>query len=341
MEYQDYYQKLGVSRNATTEEIKKAYRKLAKKYHPDVCKEPNAEKKFAEINEAYEVLYDEEKRKRYDQFGQNYKHGQQFSEEDLASMFGKGSPFEGFSFNFGGGSGGRTQFDFGGGAGSGGSGFSDFFETLFGGAAQGMGGTRGSRSRSRQNFSENFENASGAEHPPMEAVLTIPIEDAYSGPEKQITLKIPKPGTFGRPVELERTFTLKIPKGVTEGQKIRLAGQGSYGADILLEIKFEKHKELRLEGRDIHGFLPITPWEAALGGEIHYKFMGEEFMVRIPPNTTGGQKMKFAQKGLPNPKGNAGDLYLQLLLKNPATLNAKQKELYQKLGEISDYNPRE
>ncbi|MEK7482877.1 MAG: DnaJ C-terminal domain-containing protein [Planctomycetota bacterium] len=356
MEYQDYYAKIGVSKSATQEEIKKAYRALAKKFHPDVSKEPNAEKKFTQINEAYEVLSDPEKRKKYDMFGDSggFQQGQQFSQEDLASMFGKGSPFEGFSFNFGGqggqggpgrpgaqgGSGrGGPQFDFGDGAG----GFSDFFETLFGGNPgnnQKKGGRKGRPTRSP--FTEGFENQahSSAGETPLEAVLTIPIEDSYLGVEKQVSLKIPKSGTFGRTIELDRAFSIKVPKGITEGQKIRLAGQGSQGSDILLEIKFEKHKEFTIEGRDIHGYLHVTPWEAALGGEISYRFINEEFKVRIPPNSNGGQKMKFAGKGLPNPKGPPGDIYLQLQIKNPPSLNPKQKELYQKLADQSSYNPR-
>jgi curved DNA-binding protein len=332
MEYRDYYKILGIGREASEEEIKKAYRKLAKKYHPDLSKDPKAQQKFSEVNEAYEVLSDEKKRKRYDQLGSSWSDGQSVNMDDLSSVFGGKNPFEGVHFDFG-----------GGGRGSGGGMGSDFFETLFGGLHSQGAGRRSSGRGGRQKQSPFFgeEMASSPAEGEMEAEITIPLEDSYGGKTRQVNLTLSKPGTFGRPIQLDRSFEVKIPQGILEGQKIRLAGQGSGGSDLFLKVKFEKHPDLYAEGRDVYGILPVTPWEAALGGQISYRFMNQDFEVKLPPETSGGQKMKFSGKGLPHAKGTAGDLYLKVQIKNPPKLSVKEKELYEKLSKASSYNPRQ
>ncbi|MCX7822443.1 MAG: DnaJ domain-containing protein [Syntrophobacterales bacterium] len=314
VKYKDYYEILGVSRTATQEEIQRAYRKLARKYHPDVNKEPGAEEKFKEINEAYEVLKDPEKRKRYDQLGAHWKAGQDFTPPpgwevhfDFGPGTGKG--FEDILFGFGSRSGSTP------------GGFSDFFEMLFGRARHGETGTSG--------FTRVRDGAD------REVTIRISLEDAYFGAQKVITL--PKD---------QKTYDVKIPPGILPGQKIRLAGQGEPGigggrsGDLYLKVEIEPHPMYRLEGRDLFMNLPVTPWEAALGGDVTINTLGGTVTIRIPPGTQSGQKLRLKSKGMPNPRGEAGDLYAVVQIMVPKNLTSKERELFEKLREVSNFNPR-
>jgi len=313
VKYKDYYEILGVPRTATQEEIQRAYRKLARKYHPDVNKEPGAEEKFKEINEAYEVLKDPEKRKRYDQLGAHWKTGQDFT------------PPPGWEvhFDFGPGAGKGVEdiiFGFGG---RGSSGFSDFFEALFGGMRRGQAGAETS------GFTRVRDGAD------QEATIRISLEDAYHGAQKIITLP-----------NSHKTYEVKIPAGILPGQKIRLAGQGEPGigggrsGDLYLKVEIEPHPVYRLEGRDLYMNLPIAPWEAALGGDVTVDTIAGPVTIRIPSGTQSGQKLRLKGKGMPNPKGAPGDLYAVVQIMVPKHLTAKERELFEKLRDISTFNPR-
>lgn len=312
VKFKDYYEILGVPRTATQEEIQRAYRKLARKYHPDVNKEPGAEERFKEINEAYEVLKDPEKRKRYDQLGANWKAGQDFTPPpgwDVHFDFG---PETGKGFE-------DVIFGFGGRGGSGG--FSDFFEMLFGKARQAGGRTSG--------FTWVRDGAD------QEAIIRISLEDAYYGAQKVVTLP-----------QGQKTYEVKIPAGILPGQKIRLAGQGEPGigggrsGDLYLKVEIEPHPVYRLEGRDLYMNLPVTPWEAALGGNVTVDTIGGTVTIRIPPGTQSGQKLRLRGKGMPNPKGSSGDLYAVVQIMVPKSLSDEERELFEKLREISRFNPR-
>ncbi|MEJ5299852.1 MAG: DnaJ C-terminal domain-containing protein [Thermodesulforhabdaceae bacterium] len=312
VKYKDYYEILGVPRTATQEEIQRAYRKLARKYHPDVNKEPGAEEKFKEINEAYEVLKDPEKRKRYDQLGTNWKAGQDFT------------PPPGWEVHFGFGPGtGKIFEDIFGFEGSGSTGFSDFFEMLFGGMRRGQAGTGTS------GFTRVRDGAD------QEATIRISLEDAYYGAEKIITLP-----------NSNKTYEVKIPAGILPGQKIRLAGQGEPGigggrsGDLYLKVEIEPHPVYRLEGRDLYMNLPITPWEAALGGDVTVGTIAGSVTIRIPPGTQSGQKLRLRGKGMPNPKGAPGDLYAVVQIMVPKHLSREERELFERLKDVSTFNPR-
>jgi len=312
VQYKDYYEILGVPRNATQEEIQRAYRKLARKYHPDVNKEPGAEEKFKEINEAYEVLKDPEKRKRYDQLGAHWKAGQEF----------RPPPGWDIHFDFGTGGGSGVEDIFFGGE----SGFSDFFELLFG--------------RGRRKYGNRGPFTGGGftwvrDGADQEATIRITLEEAYHGATKAITLP-----------QTNKTYEVKIPAGILPGQKIRLAGQGSPGigggksGDLYLRVEIEPHPKYRLEGRDIYMDLPVTPWEAALGVDVSVDTLGGSITVRIPPGTQSGQKLRLRGKGMPNPRGTPGDLYAVVQIKVPKHLSSKERELFEEHKNVSDFNPR-
>ncbi len=300
MEYHDYYKTLEVNRNASQAEIKKQYRRLARKYHPDVSKEANAEQKFKEIAEAYEVLKDPEKRQSYDQLGANWQAGQEFR------------PPPGF------GGGGH----FGEGFGGGGAGFSDFFESIFGG---GMGpGAAGG-------------GFSSAPHTPSPQTLRISVrlQESYEGARR--TIRIPQPSGEHRKLEI------RIPKGIQQGQKIRLSGQGERGTggqrgDLLLEVQFEADPLFEIDGSNILLTLPITPWEAALGGKVTVPTLGGKVGVKIATGAQSGQKMRLKGRGLPGK--NAGDQIITLQIQTPAATEEKVETLYQQLEEATQFNPR-
>ncbi len=322
VKFRDYYETLGVSRTASQEEIQRAYRKLARKFHPDVNKAKDAEEKFKEINEAYEVLKDPEKRQKYDQLGSSWQDGQEF----------RPPPGWESAFDFGAGAGGRTEFHWGGAGG-----FSDFFETLFGG--RGFRDVRGGRGTG---YGPVWTQA-GAD---QEATLRISLEDAYHGGVRSITLQSQTLGPDGKVSLQAKSYDVKIPPGVLPGQKIRLSGQGEAGigggpsGDLYLKVEIEPHPRYRLEGRDIYMELPITPWEAALGCEAGIQTLSGPLSLKVPPGTHSNQKLRLKGRGMPNPKGSPGDLYVVIQIVVPKSLSDRERELFEELKRVSHFNPR-
>jgi curved DNA-binding protein len=314
MDFKDYYKTMGVARDASQDDIKRAYRKLARKYHPDVSKEPNAEEKFKELQEAHEVLKDPEKRAAYDQLGSNWRSGQEFRPPP---DWGRG--FE-FSSSFGGGGGGDD------------GGFSDFFSSLF--------GSRSPFGQARRGGGRGFA-AAGDDHV---AKILIDLEDAYRGGAQTIELKSPQLTDDGRVAVQPRTLKVTIPRGVIEGQRIRLAGQGSAGVgggrpgDLYLEIGFRPHRLFQVEGRDINLTLPVAPWEAALGATVQTPTLGGLVELRIPPNAKAGQKLRLKGRGLPG--STPGDQYVHLKIALPPSDSPKAKELYEQMHKELDFDPR-
>ncbi len=312
MEFKDYYKIMGVERDATQDQIKRAYRKLARKYHPDVSKESDAEERFKEVGEAYEVLKDPEKRAAYDQLGANWKAGADFNPP----------PDWDAGFEFGGG--GFT----GGDAGD----YSDFFESLFG---QGFGAARGG-GRRRSTF-----HARGEDH---HARVLIDLEDAFNGATRTITLRHPELDASGHVVNRERTLNVKIPKGVKEGQRIRLSGQGAPGmgegpaGDLYLEINFKPHPLYRVEGRDLYLDLPVAPWEAALGATVKTPTPKGPVDLKIPAGTRSGQKLRLKGRGIPGTP--PGDIYVIPQIVLPPASNEAAKDLYRKMEKELAFNPR-
>ncbi len=311
MDFKDYYKIMGVERDASQDEIKRAYRKLARKYHPDVSKEANAEARFKEVGEAYEVLKDPEKRAAYDQLGANWQAGQDF----------RPPPDWDAGFEFSGG--GYTAGDA--------SAYSDFFESLFG---QGFASARGGRTHG------GF-HARGEDH---HAKVLIDLEDAYRGAARSITLRSPQLDSSGHVTTKERTLNVKIPKGVKQGQRIRLAGQGSPGigqgkaGDLYLEIEFKPHPLYRVEGRDVYLDLPVAPWEAALGASVKVPTPDGPVDMKIPAGTTSGRKMRLKGRGIPGKP--AGDLYVIPQITLPPADSESAKQLYRKMEQELAYNPR-
>lgn len=315
MQYQDYYQILGVSRDASAEEIKKTFRKLARKYHPDVSKEPDAEQRMQEVNEAYAVLSDPEKRAAYDQVGKGFRSGEDFR------------PPPGWDEGF--------EFSNRGFSGPGAEGFSDFFAELFG--QMGRGGARGFH----QHAAAGGFQARGEDH---HARVYLYIEDAYHGATHQISLRAPRMGADGR-VEMEtRTLNVKIPKGVHEGQVIRLAGQGSPGmgggpgGDLLLEVCFKPHPRLRAEGKNVFLDLQLAPWEAALGAVVPVTLPGGEVNVRIPAGSQAGRQLRVRGKGIPGEEPGDALLNLQVIL--PPADSERARELYEAMAHDLAFDAR-
>jgi curved DNA-binding protein len=310
MEFKDYYQVLGVAREATAEEIKKAYRRLARKYHPDVSKEPDANARMKEVNEAYAALSDPEKRAAYDQVGRGYQPGQDFRPPP---DWDAGFEFSGGGFRPG------EAAD-----------FSDFFAEVFG--RMGGGGARARHA--------GFEMRGQDHH----AKVLLDVEDAFHGAARQLSLRVPKQDEHGR-VRLEtRTLDVKIPKGVHAGQLIRLAGQGGPGAgngppgDLLLEVQFNPHPRYRVDGRDLHVALPLAPWEAALGAVVPVQTPGGTLEVRIPPGAQGGRQMRVRGKGIPG--ATPGDLYLDLQVVLPPATDEKARAIYESMARDLPFDPR-
>jgi len=317
--FKDYYQTLGVARTATPEEIKKAFRKLAREYHPDraptATRKAAMEVKFKEINEAYEVLGDPEKRKRYDELGANWDQPQ----------YSRGGGFSGGPFGGGGGwqqqQGSPQDFE----DAFGGAGFSDFFEQFFGRGAGGGGGTRpGARGKSRRPSGD------------VEADLRISLEEAVKGSHRQITYR----RTAHTGESAPHTYNIKIPAGIREGQKIRLAGQGN-GGDFYLNVRFLQHPEFRREGDDLFYDLELAPWEAVLGATIPLQTLDGKVNLKIKPGTQGGQQLRLNGLGLHNEHGQRGDLHVIIRVQVPEAPPAAERALWEKLSEISKFNPRE
>jgi curved DNA-binding protein len=313
MEYKDYYKVLGLDRNASADDIKKAYRKLARKYHPDVSKEPKAEEKFKEVNEAYEVLKDAKKRQAYDQLGANWQQGQGFQPPpDWDQGLG------GFSQQ------GQSEGNF--------SDFSEFFESLFGGG----GGWRrqGGQQRSRAPRGEDISSA-----------ITITLNEAFAGAEKTLQLQVPQRDNYGRVQHPVKAIKVKIPAGITEGQQIRLRGQGALASpqgqagDLYLKIHLKSHPYFKVTGKDLHLDLPITPWEAALGGKVALPTLSGSISLTIPAGSQTGKKLRLRGRGLPGK--NAGDLYITLSIHTPPATSQELKDFYQDMAAKMPYNPRE
>ncbi len=313
LEYKDYYKVLGVDRNATQDDIKRAYRKLARKYHPDVSKESDAEERFKEVGEAYEVLKDPEKRAAYDQLGANWQAGQDFN------------PPPGWDQGF--------EFHGGGFTGADASQFSDFFESLFGGGFSAAG--RGGRAGHRQ-YDMRGEDTY--------AKVAIDLEDAYNGATRTITLRHTELGPDGRPHLKNRTLNVRIPKGVHQGQHIRLAGQGGAGVgqgkagDLYLEVEFKPHPFYRVEGKDVYLDLPITPWEAALGAAVKVPTPAGKVELKIPAGSKAGAKMRLKGRGIPGK--TPGDFYVVLQIVVPEAKTEEAKALYRQMAEKMAFNPR-
>jgi curved DNA-binding protein len=302
VQYKDYYATLGVPKTATPDELRKAFRQLARQHHPDVAKDKkNAEAKFKEINEAYEVLSDAEKRQRYDQLGADWEHGR----PQPPPGYGRGG--------FGGGFGHGGSFT--------GTGFSDFFEQFFGGGAAHAG-------------RPGFPGFGGAEAPrgnDVEADLLVTIEEALHGAKKKISFR--RDGSS----QVE-TYEVRIPKGVRDGQKIRLAGQGERGGrrgaagDLYLTVRFERHPDYRIEGGDLIYDLEVPAWRAVLGGDASVPTPDGAVRLKIPDCTQPGRKFRIKGRGLPTGASERGDFYVRLVVTLPADLTPEQRALWEKLA---------
>jgi curved DNA-binding protein len=306
MKYKDYYEILGVKRDAGADEIKKAYRKLAQKYHPDVTKDPGGEEKFKEVGEAYETLKDPEKRAAYDQLG-SYRPGEDFR------------PPPGWDTRYG-------ESDFS---------FDDLdLADLF----AGLGGARHRAGRGGGPIRMPGQDYEVAAH--------ISLEDAYRGTEMELNLSVPEFDDKGRVRRAARTFKVRIPKGATDGQRLRLAGRGGKGlnggrdGDLYLNIALHPHPLYRVTGHDLYLDLPLTPWEAVLGGAVEVPTLGGAVQLKVPPNTRAGQQLRLSKRGLPKPGGGEGDLYAIVQIVVPTAASERERELYRQLATASAFNPR-
>ena len=320
MKFRDYYETLGVARGATEAEIKTAYRKLARKYHPDVNKEKDAEDRFKEIGEAYSVLKDTEKRAAYDQMGSNWKQGQDFSPPPNWTT--------GFEFSD------DPNAGFGGYGGSYDGDQSEFFESLFGRGRHRQGG-RSSNARQGMHFK-------GQDH---HAKILIDLADAYNGAKRTISLHMPTQDPEGHVMTQERKLDVNIPKGIKAGQNLRLSGQGGPGmgdggaGDLYLEIDFHPSPLYKVDGKDVYLDLPMAPWEAALGTSVNIPTpAGSTLELTIPPNTKSGRKMRLKGKGIPSKE--PGDFYVVPNIVLPEAQSAAQKAAYQELEKAFDFKPR-
>jgi len=310
MEFKDYYTIMGVARDATQDEIKRAYRLLARKYHPDVSKEPDAEARFKEVGEANEVLKDPEKRAAYDKLGANWKGGQDFNPPPDWNT--------GFEFSGGGYTGGDAAQ------------FSDFFESLYG---RDFGAGHGRRAQS---------HARGEDH---HARVLIDLEDAYLGATRTITLQVPEVDAQGRVAMRERKLNVTIPRGIHAGQHIRLAGQGAAGpgqgkpGDLLLEVEFRPHPFYRVEKQDVYLDLPVAPWEAVLGAALKVPTPDGIVEIKIPAGASVGQEMRLKGRGIPSK--TPGDFYVLLKVALPEADGEAGKEVYRNMAlQFKSFNPR-
>ncbi|MBU3631915.1 DnaJ C-terminal domain-containing protein [Polynucleobacter sp. AP-Feld-500C-C5] len=324
MKFRDYYETLGVARTATEAEIKAAYRKLARKYHPDVNKEAGAEEQFKEIGEAYAVLKDTEKRAAYDRFGANWKNGQDFTPPPNWN--------EGFEY---------SDTNYGGGHPGYGGGFegdqSEFFESLFGRGKHRQGGRGSNSGNPRQGM--NFK---GQDH---HAKILIDLADAYNGAKLTIALHMPTQDASGHVTTQERKLDVSIPKGIKAGQNLRLSGQGGPGigegpaGDLYLEIEFHQSPIYRVDGKDVFIDIPLAPWEATLGTTVNIPTpAGSTLELKIPAGTVAGRKMRLKGKGIPS--AEPGDLFVVPTIALPPADSDAHKEAYQAFEKAFDFNPR-
>jgi len=324
LQFKDYYEVLGVQRSASAEEIRKAYRKLARKYHPDVNKNRDAEERFKEIAEAYDVVGDAAKRKRYDALGADYRNGEGFTPPPGWS--GGRQEFR----NRGKGARGFSPEDMGN--------FSEFFEALFGGAP-------GANGRKRQTpFESEFGGMRGTDH---EGAIEIDLEEAVRGAVRMITLETVEPDGRGRAQRQARTYKVRIPPGTQPGARIRLGGQGGPGmldgpaGDLYLRVSIRPHPRFRLKGRDLEVSVPIAPWEAVLGARIPVQTLDGEAHLAVPAGTQSGQRFRLRHRGFPaSGRSAAGHLYAVVEIAVPAHPTDREKALYQALARDSTFNPR-
>ncbi|MDR3358828.1 MAG: J domain-containing protein [Desulfovibrio sp.] len=311
--YKDYYKLLGVDRGSSAEDLSKAFKKLARQYHPDLHPgDKKSEEKFKEINEAYEVLKDPEKRRLYDKLGANWQHGQQF----------QGEPgFENVHFTFNG-----KSFD-------GSGGFSDFFETLFGEAAQGGSPGRGARFGPDPFGGFSARARRGRD---MEAEMALSLEDVQRGGKRTLTLRMEKG---------PRTLEVNVPSGIREGAKLRLAGQGEPGADggtpgdLFLRVRYLPHQNFRTDGDNLLCDLRLAPWEAAMGGKFPVPTLEGDVELTIPPGSGSGRKFRLRARGLGS-GAKRGDLLVRVMIAVPAALTDEERELWRKLADVSSSGPR-
>lgn len=307
----DYYDILGVSREASDADIKKAYRRLARKYHPDVSKEPDSELRFKEMKEAYDVLRNPEKRAAYDRFGHNWRHGPEA---------GHGAGWE-FQSPFGG-----PSFD-------GAEPFGDIFDQIFGrGGGRHRGFERGFSARRRDGDN-------------LQAKIRLTLEEAYTGGTRQVTLDLPSVDAGGQTETRTRKLNVRIPKGVTQGQRIRLADQGSAGfghgatrGDLFLEVDLIPHRYFRLDGRDVHVDVPVSPWEAALGRTVKVPTLGGDVDLKIPAGSTSGKRLRLKGRGFPG--SPPGDQYVHLQIVLPRDLSPDARRHYEALEKLHTFDPR-
>ena len=324
VQYKDYYEVLGVPRTANDADIKKSFRKLAREFHPDVAKDKKrAEEKFKEINEAYEVLSDPAKRKKYDELGANWKSGADFRPPPGWEGFSDGQAFRGR------GAGGQEfEFQFGG------TGFSDFFEQFFGSRKRGGGFSP------RGGFAEEEEFAERGRD--IEGDIMVTLEEAMRGSVRPVNVR----HTVGRSTRTE-THQVKIPPGVTEGQKLRLAGRGEAGAgggaagDLYLRVRLAKHPDFDVEGHNLIYEAELAPWEAVLGANLSVPALDGRVNIKIPAGTQSGQKLRVRGRGLPARDGARGDLFVVTKIAVPAKVSDAEKKLWEQLARESKFNPRD
>jgi curved DNA-binding protein len=315
----DFYEVLGLSRDADQSEIQRAYRKLARTLHPDVNKDPRAEERFKELSEAYDVLSDPDQRKRYDAFGEDFRRVGADVDPDAyrrsrayagagagggrPSGWGGGGPAGGFRYS---GSGDDVDLE-------------DLLGGIFGGRGRGRGG---------------WGPVSGSDH---ETEVEVTVEEAYHGTQRTLSISGP---------DGPRTIDVNIPAGVVDGQRIRLRGQGGQGSgggeagDLYLIVRIAPHPRYRLEGRDLHMLLPLAPWEAALGSSVDIDTPGGPATVHVPAGTSSHRRLRLKGRGLPNKRGTPGDLYAEAQIKVPRSPSAEERELFEQLGKVSTFDPR-
>lgn len=314
VQFRDYYETLGVSKTATDEEIKKAFRKLARKHHPDVNKDKaGAEEKFKQLNEAYEVLGDPEKRKKYDELGANWNQPGGFRPPPGWGPQQSGGGFQRYGRGDGG-----VEFEFGG------TGFSDFFEQFFG-------GDRGQGGFGRGSFGQRPRGAERGSD--VEADLMVTLEEALHGSKRTVSLRRSDSSKL-------ETYQVKIPKGVHEGQRIRLAGQGEAGAgggnsgDLFLRVRLARHPDFTVEGSDLIHEVKIEPWQAVLGSELQVPTLEGSARLKLPAGTQPGQRFRLREHGLPTAAGVRGDLYVMPQIQIPKKLTEREREIWQQLEQL-------
>ncbi len=318
VKFQDYYVVLGVRRDTEQDQIKRAYHKLARQYHPDINKDdPKAPEKFRQIGEAYEVLKDPQKRAQYDELGANWKAGQEFHPpsgwDDLKFEFrsaGNDARAGGFSFSPGG--------------------FSDFFETLF--------GKRSADAGRRQHGGFEFPGAAaGAQRAAgqnLESQITVTLQEALHGSVRQIRLAQPGQTSADKPIDV------RIPPGVTDGSKLRLKGQGAMGGDLLLAVRIAPDPRFKVNGHDLTTELRVAPWEAALGTKLSVDTLDGSVTLTIPPGAGAGTQLRLREQGLHKRKSGRGDLFVRIVVVVPKDMTDEEKKLFEKLKETSKFDPR-